>query len=35
VAVEKFLVIVPFQEQQLIRLWDRHKLTLMHGYKGH
>lgn len=35
VAVESFLVIIPHEEQQLIRIWDRSSLKLMHGYKGH
>jgi WD40 repeat protein len=35
VASDLYLIIVPIEEQQLIRIWNRDTLTIIHGYKGH
>lgn len=26
---------VPLEDQQLIRIWNRETLQILHGYKGH
>jgi WD40 repeat protein len=35
VAAPAFLIVVPREEQQLIRIWNRETLQILHGYKGH
>ena len=35
VASSPFLIVVPLEEQQLIRIWNRETLQILHGYKGH
>jgi hypothetical protein len=35
VASSFLLIAVPLEEQQLIRIWNRQTLQILHGYKGH
>lgn len=35
VASPLLLIAVPLEEQQLIRIWNRQTLQILHGYKGH